>query len=320
MPEMDLSGLTHCRLRCALRAERGAILPPFLGSTLRGAIAMALKRRDCQHWGDPCPGCSHGTTCSYAALFEPSPPPDAERLRSQRELCRPIVFEPPPERAEPYAAGELLRFDLLLFGAAAAQLPALVPAIEAAASSGLGARRSPFSLDSLRLVAAEGAETPLWQPGQGPVPLPPTRPVVEPGALPVAPGAVHLELQRPTRIQRDGRLLKTIDLRTFARTLLGRLSCLAYFHCGFELDLDFRSLLDAASACEQTEHDLHLVDLSRFSNTQGRGVRLDGMVGHLAWRGPAIAPLAPALLAGQVTHLGKGCVFGLGQYRVVGWG
>ena len=50
----------------------------------------------------------------------------------------------------------------------------------------------------------------------------------------------------PARIRHDGDLCHEPSFRDLVRALLRRLSSLCYFHCGGELALDFRGLIDKA--------------------------------------------------------------------------
>lgn len=78
------------------------------------------------------------------------------------------------------------------------------------------------------------------------------------------------------------------------------------------VDWTFRPLLDTASTVRFAETALRFDDLARYSQRQDRHVQLGGYTGTLDLEGD-LAPLAPLLLAAEVTHLGKGAVFGLGQ-------
>jgi len=42
---------------------------------------------------------------------------------------------------------------------------------------------------------------------------------------------------------------------------------------------------------------------------------MDGVIGKVTYEGE-LSPFLPLLLLGQYTHVGKGCVFGLGKFVV----
>jgi len=97
------------------------------------------------------------------------------------------------------------------------------------------------------------------------------------------------------------------------RVLLRRLSNLAYFHCGTELNLDFRGLIAAAEQIETVTSDLRWYDWERYSARQDVRMKLGGFVGRVTYRGD-LQPFLPLLRLGEVVHIGKGTSFGLGKY------
>lgn len=62
--------------RYVLRAPEEAALPPFAGSTLRGAIGRALRNLVCATKMPVCEGCPVRSACVYAALHDGYTPPD----------------------------------------------------------------------------------------------------------------------------------------------------------------------------------------------------------------------------------------------------
>ena len=53
-----------------------------------------------------------------------------------------------------------------------------------------------------------------------------------------------LRLVTPTRITHEGALTDKLPFHVFWRRLIGRISALAYFHCGESLEMDFKELID----------------------------------------------------------------------------
>jgi len=104
-----------------------------------------------------------------------------------------------------------------------------------------------------------------------------------------------------------------VTLRTLMATLFRRLSSLCYFHCGVELDLPFKELLRLAEQVTTVHSSFTWMEQRRYSTRQHRLVHVDGLVGEATFRG-AMGPFLPFLLAGELVHVGKGCVFGAGKY------
>src|SRR5881397_882791 len=84
------------RLRFRLEAVEPLILPrENKGNVLRGAFGTVFKQICC---GVACTRCALSPMrnhCAYAAIFEPSPPPDSDRLSNLQDIPRPFVFRPP---------------------------------------------------------------------------------------------------------------------------------------------------------------------------------------------------------------------------------
>jgi CRISPR/Cas system endoribonuclease Cas6 (RAMP superfamily) len=97
--------------------------------------------------------------------------------------------------------------------------------------------------------------------------------------------------------------------------LLGRISSLSYFHCGQPLQADFRGLIDRAAQVQLVNSQTRWEDWSRFSGRQHQRIELGGLIGRATYRGP-LAEYLPLLALGELVHVGKGTVFGNGQYQI----
>ena len=99
------------------------------------------------------------------------------------------------------------------------------------------------------------------------------------------------------------------------RSLLRRLSSLAYFHHGWDLDLDFTGLIDRAEEVRIIEDNTRWVDWERYSSRQDSRMNLGGLVGRVTYQGP-LSAFMPLLKFGELIHVGKGAVFGMGKYKI----
>jgi CRISPR-associated endoribonuclease Cas6 len=120
----------------------------------------------------------------------------------------------------------------------------------------------------------------------------------------------------PTRITFDHQLHPYPEFHVVIRNLLRRLSNLAYFHCGQELKLDFRGIIEAAKEVESKDGQVRWRDWERYSARQDVKMTMGGFVGEVEYRGE-VAEFVPLMKLGQEIHLGKGTAFGLGKYTVV---
>jgi hypothetical protein len=145
---------------------------------------------------------------------------------------------------------------------------------------------------------------------QAPVTLSPPHPVTPSPCHPLT-----LRFLTPTRLRFEGESLRDIEFHHLLRALLRRLSALCYFHCGAELEVDFRDLIRRAEAVETVSSNLEWILQSRYSRRQERPVKISGFVGDLTFVGD-FSPFFSLLAGGEWVHVGKGCVMGLGKYHL----
>jgi hypothetical protein len=98
--------------------------------------------------------------------------------------------------------------------------------------------------------------------------------------------------------------------------LLGRISSLSYFHCGQPFEADFRGLINRAAGVKIIENDTRWQDWSRFSGRQKQWIELGGLVGRVTYSGD-LGEYLPLLALGELVHVGKGTVFGNGQFQIL---
>ncbi len=302
--------IPYLRLRVTLAARQRAQLPPYKGSLLRGAFGHALRRAVCaEQPGQECTDCSLGDGCAYGRLFEPR-----QRFVAGRPTSlRPLVFEPHGD-VRSYRAGDLLKFDLLLFGDAVELQAFAVLACERMAAAGLGARRARFELVRASCQSREGTWHSRYQRGvrrwHG------KAEAILPAARPVPGERLTLRFLTPTRFKVDGRLIHHFDFRLLASRMLHRTLGLAK-HCGGRpnLDFDLEAVRDLAEDVRIAASRLRWFDWERYSNRQRSKMRLGGVVGELDLEGD-LRPFSALLRTAEVIHVGKGATFGLGRVAI----
>jgi len=197
-----------------------------------------------------------------------------------------------------------------IFETAVDYLPYFIFTFSELGKLGLGRGRGKFSLVGAWAVSPEGEE--LAYDGKTFRRPRPYRPAE---AGPSEVREVVLEFLTPTRIRYNERLVSKLEFHMLVRSLLRRISLLSYFHCGRELDLDFRGIIRRAQEVEVVEDDLAWYDWGRYSGRQKARMKLGGFVGKVRFRGE-LGEFWPLLLTGQEVHVGKGTSFGLGWYRM----
>ncbi len=332
-----LPNIPFLRLRFQLSSHSNCYLPEYKGSLLRGAFGHALRRTVCvMAPQQACDSCMLRQQCTYARLFETFVQEPAPRfLRGVPTAPRPYVFEP-FDRNKNYQSGDLLKFDMVLFGQAVELYPYVIYSVECMAKTGLGKNRHRFSLDNVvwqdetafahaggNGVAAKqttqansngwhalysGKERKLISQAV------PQRRAANP--IDNSLNAVTLHFLTPTRLKFRDSLSIDFTFRMLVFKMLRRVLELAHFHLpDAEVDWEFHDLLVAADEVQITGRKLKWHDWQRRSNRQDTSMKMGGFVGGLTLQGE-LAPFQALLQACEVVHVGKGAVFGNGKVGV----
>jgi hypothetical protein len=286
------------RYRLTLEALEPLRLASYKGSALRGGFGHTFKRLACtQPW--PCDKvCRAGNACAYGYIFETAPPDNAEVLRNLENVPRPFIIEPPKDTRTAVAAGETLAFGLTLIGRGMAYHRSFEAVFRELGRVGLGKPPGRYELLSMALTA-EVESTQLMT-----------------LAATLPPDRLTLNFLTPTRLKHQGRW--TFEGPPFAvliKALLGRVSSLSYFHCGQPFETDFRGLIDQAATVRIVHSETRWEEWSRYSGRQQQRIEMGGLVGQVTYEGD-LSDYHPLLVLGELIHVGKGTVFGNGQYRI----
>lgn len=297
-----------------------AQLPIFKGAALRGGFGHVFKRMVCsQHCQR---ACSLGNACPYGYVFETTPPASATALRNLAEIPRPFVIAPPPDQRIRFLAGEQLTFRLSLFGHGLNYLPYFIVVFQELGKEGLGTGRHHYQLQQVRALSPDqtSGQTIYQTPDD-------TIRAADNVAFTADIMAQANQLDKqpltlffltPTRLKHGGAWVRQgPPFEAVIKTLLGRVSSLSYFHCGQKFETDFRGLIDRATGVRIAQGDTRWEDWSRVSGRQNKRIHMGGLVGQVTYEG-ALGDYLPLLVLGQYIHLGKGTVFGNGQYEIVG--
>jgi hypothetical protein len=119
-----------------------------------------------------------------------------------------------------------------------------------------------------------------------------------------AESCLQIKLISPLRIIKDGRILGNFDFSRFSRSLLRRVSSLAYYYGACEFTCDYKDLSRQAEAVICT--DEHFIHTTGFA----------GLMGYGRFQGD-FSGLLPFLAAGSYVHVGKGASFGMGAFELI---
>jgi len=300
-------------------------LPPYLGSTLRGALGHLLRAALCE--GSGCGHhCQRPNTCRYYSLFEreyegakpflllsPSPP-GLEEIAMGGAVTLPYRTTAPKngetipslrcETEWTIEPGWTVQFGLRLVGVASNALPSIV---EAVSRCGLSLAGTPFRIGSAR----DGLGNVLYDrrfPGV-PVQMPAMQRL-----------ALETEMARRVRIVfLTPSVLKVGKSPTFApqefvarffEQCIGRAGKMQQTCAGVR-----PPWVEApATRAELVGHRLFHYDLLRHSFRQDKWLEFDGVVGYIELKGEFSAGI-PWARAAEVLHFGQKSAFGLGKVR-----
>jgi len=293
--------------RYVLRAPGEVVLPPFAGSTLRGAIGRALRGLVCATKMPECEGCPVRSACAYASLHDGYTPPDIHSNTGPHAPAPLWIRDVEPGRA--LTAGDTVTFSMAAFGFATRSLPFVDEAIRALARTGIGRGRQPMNLvsaedevraDLASLVDARVAELS--------------------GAL-AGGGHLRVELRTPVAIRLKGPRWAdpARPLPSWPERLLGGAARRRHALERRWLEVPAAHAASTSRALQDAvglrviEEQVGLSRVRRYSFNQGQKVEFHGAVGTLRIAGQGIERALPWLVAGELLSLGSGTTFGFGR-------
>lgn len=297
------------RYRFVFEVTAPILLPPYSGSTIRGAFGRALRRTSCMTHQSDCKTCPLYRTCPYTQVFETPPPPE-HPLQKFSQIPNAYVIEPPKWGRHVYEVGENLEFQMVLFGRVRQFLPLVIYALQRAFAYDVGHGKA--ELIGVFSVNSNG-ERRVYAPDMSEV-LPHSQSTVL--SVPSSE-AVALRIETPMRLQNNGVPLgpEIVTSRNFLSALLRRMALISEFQCNMPLSLNFSALTQSMESVSMKK-DLGWKDWQRYSSRQDRKMNLGGVVGSTELEG--LTAFHRTLLAvGQMIHAGKNATFGLGKYRLL---
>lgn len=307
----------HCH-EVTVRFLEKAVVPPYEGSMIRGAFGRAFKESCCPfpHNGT---GCPLGEKCPYGYVFETSPPEDAREFARNREVPRPYIFEPPEQTKMEYAPGERMRFGFTVVGRAAQYIPYFIYAFSKMGDGGIGRKRARYELEHVVTKnPLAGTQEEIFD---GEKVFNRRTPTLWEDAVDASRSLdeeqVCVEFLTPTFVKFRGEVSpEAPPFAALVQALLIRIPMLSAVHCGEVWREDFKGLVARAEEVETVRDETTWVSFRRHSSFRDRTETLEGVVGRAEYKGP-VEEFLPLLKMGELAHVGKRAVFGLGRYRVV---
>ncbi len=306
-------------------------LPLYKGSTLRGGFGHAFKKVVCVKREKVCETCLLKGKCVYSYVFETPPPPDSQKMKKYPYAPHPFIITPPLEEKRIYHQGDTLCFELTLIGKSIEFLPYFIYTFDELGKIGIGRGKGKYRLEEVRAIhlgqradrrggkaKVENGEMIYSEKDKtlrNQFPILKTMDLIPLPGHP-SPFTLHLLFVTPTRLKFEGNLTPTLEFHILIRNLLRRISLLSYFHCGEELELDFKGIIESSKGINVKEESLRWLDWERYSNRQETKMKMGGFIGTIVFEGD-LETFMPFLRLGEYLHVGKGTSFGLGKYNIL---
>lgn len=229
--------------------------------------------------------------------------------------------------------GEDITFGLVLVGRAIDYLPYFIVVLREPGAAGLGrGRKKCFLKEVLAVNPLRGEKARIYSEADplvrkidmiirgsdipGLLAIEQRNPLILENAASVyRPSRLTVNYLTMTRLKYEESYVDRVEFHILIRSLLRRFSSLAYFHHGEELKLDFTGLIDRARQVRLVEDHTAWVDWERFSSRQDTRMKMGGVVGKAVYEGD-LDIFLPLLRLGELVHVGKGAVFGMGKYQI----
>ena len=270
-------------------------------------LSAICKSGVCRWPARVCEICSSRESCSWYLVFGQRLTVDPFALKRHQKPPLPFVFSfPAPD--DLCKNTDLVECGLVLIGRAIPHLEMLLEGFTELLADDTCPTPAEVVLvasrDYQRNLQTVGAGSSITQPDELAV-------LSTEGLLQIYPWEcidLGIRLLSPLRLLEGGHPLSRFDFSCFARSVMRRVSSLAYYYGGCEIDSDFKflSIQTGKVACVE-DHFFHETCMSR---------KRTGMTGYGNFHGDFIG-LMPFLVLGMYLHVGKGAAFGMGRYELI---
>lgn len=293
--------LNMLKLRAIFQAEEAGELPPFLVSTIRGVLGHAMRDGVCVKPNLRCHLCELADQCDYTAYFS-----TAGNIAGS---VNPFVLHVPLQNKTTWQRGDLLRFDITVFGRTTTAADFYVNGLLKMAEYGWGAKRLKFT--PVQILNAFDKSL-VWSNGvMWPENL---RPNVT-KARGRKTDSVLIRFDAPTRVVVKQKLQEKLTFELIIKAILTRIRLLLHAYEGTLLDWDEAAILAHAREIETVEENWQFIDFKRYSQTRKGKLELPAIRGYARFCGD-LTPFTPLLEIGEIVHIGKNTTHGFGNYEL----
>lgn len=287
-------------------------LPADKVSALRGTMGEMLLRANCVRDRD-CDVCDFETDCIVRRTMYTKPEITPSFVTTNDSMGYLLECE---NQQEEFCAGELLQFQLVLFGKTIAYFNQYMQAIFAAGNAGIGREHAQFQIVSVTNTRRE----PLLLNGVVYMQNYEVQTIDEYvdyriSRLNKSGLQNRLMFHTPAALKYKGEFIADFDMEAIWNAVLRRIYMLECFE-GIDGGVYAKEVGFIRGLPQITEQSACLTGIRRYSSTQDKKVILRGIKGHVKLD---VIPddVLQLLLAGELTHIGKNTSFGFGRYSVM---
>ncbi len=309
-------------------------LPRFnKANTFRGAFGHTFRRLCCiPQCKDP-RSCPLLGTCPYKIVFEPSPPPAAERLSKNQDIPRPFIFRAPQTEQRSFQKNDRFQFELVLIGRAVDFLPYFVLSFRELAVEGLGLNRARCALERVEELAMSSNSDGTGD-GDAKVIYESQDEFLRSAGTLNAEQWVEASLRKfsttkangpreritirfltPTFLRANGEVVRRPEFHHVFKRLRDRINALCSFFGHGPLDADFRGLGQRAEKVRTISAQIEWIERFRTSSRTRQKHELSGFIGEATYEGE-LGEFLPWVALGELVHVGRHAAWGNGWYSI----
>jgi hypothetical protein len=273
---------------------------------MRTDFAESFRRTvGCERTG--CAGCPRISSCPYHQIFSQAISPDPSAVKRFQKPPLPFVFDMPLLAPIPNG-GSTVEVGLTLAGPAVNHVTYFLGAVGLLFRHWESVGKMMATVDKVESVDYAGNRAVVAEHGRAAF-LDRLSSLSLDGLLKstvLSPDTVGISISTPLCLIQNGRLLRQLSFPALVRNLFRRMSAIAYYYGGLEMELDYKWLSRNSTQITACIDEFRWVEWSKS---------LYGVVGSGTFAGDLIDFL-PFLLFGEHFHAGKGAAYGLGCYRL----
>lgn len=295
--------IRYTKLSFILRIKNKCKMPYFKNSALRGGMGRMLMEFSCLGDGS-CDSCEHSKNCMVDKVMYSKLKYKPDFIANETSVG--YILECFDKKVD-YEKGELLKFNLILFGDTINYINYFVYAFDVLGTKGIGKFYSKYKLE--KVVNENGRD--IFFDGQ----------IIKSNILVknveeyicerknqlLNVPSVIMNFISPFRYKFQGHYKAKIDINDLAIALNRRINILNAYE-GIEEEVNIQ-----CNNCEFTSEHLNWSENQRYSSRQDSKMKLGGVEGSISLN-INNDDFLDLLIAGELVHIGKNSSFGLGKY------